>query len=93
MVLSLSLACFPVSSSSLASLTLLEDDAQSRTFTSPAKQAAPAVDREFAGTIKTLPQVDSFISNGVSDDVILQPQLLRGKVELILCANGFFLLA
>ena len=76
-------AYFPVSTSSLASLSLLDDDLPSRASASPAKQVPPmpaqTLDGDFAGHVRSLPQVDSFISNGVSDEIILQPQLLRGR--------------
>ncbi|XP_052775619.1 guanine nucleotide exchange factor subunit RIC1-like [Mya arenaria] len=66
------------STSSLASLTLLDDNAPlSPGFSRQNATLVPKPSPGPGGSQNNLYKVDSFISNGVSDEIILKPQLLR----------------
>lgn len=80
---------FPVSSSSLASLSLMDEDVPNNSFSGQnTTLVPPASDLDVKG--RPLPKNISFVSTDTSDDVILKPQLSKGIFSDLYCIEMDF---
>jgi hypothetical protein len=73
------------SSTSLASLSLLDDDTHNGSYTGQNNTLVPqVVDNEGKG--RPLPKNASFVSTEMSDEIVLKPQLSKGNLFIqLLC--------